>query len=69
MFSESLPSLVTRIIGEYNQGLYYFPFMVNSDRCDGICNTLGDRSGRICVPTTIEDVNLNVFNVITRINE
>ena len=55
--------------GEYSQGLYYFLFMVNSDRCNGICNTLGDRSDRICVPTTIEDVNLNVFNVITRINE
>ena len=25
---------------EYNQGLRYYPFMSNLDRCDEICNTL-----------------------------
>ena len=34
---------------EYNQGLHYYPFMVNLDRCNGSCNTPDDLSNRICV--------------------
>ena len=34
---------------EYNQGLRYYPFMVNLDRCNGSCNTPDDLSNRICV--------------------
>lgn len=43
--------------------------MVNSDRCNGSCNSLNNASGRTCIPNKTEDVNLNAFNVITRINE
>ena len=43
--------------------------MVNLDRCNGSCNTLNDLSSKICVPGNTEDVNLNVFNIVTRINE
>ena len=49
--------------------LYYYPFMVSLDRCNGSCNTLDDLSSRIYVPNKVKDVNLNIFNVITRINE
>ena len=34
-----------------------------------ICNTLNDLSNRVCVPNKTEDLNLNVFNMITRTNE
>ena len=27
---------------EYNQGLCYYPFTVNLDRCMGSCNTVND---------------------------
>ena len=47
----------------------YYPFMVNLDRCNGSCNFLDDPSGRICVPNKADDINLNVFNMITRTNE
>ena len=43
--------------------------MVNLDRCNGSCNAPDDLSSRRCVPNKIEDVNLSVFNMITRINE
>ena len=46
-----------------------YPFMANLDRCNGSCNTLVDRSATICVSNKTENVNLNVFNMITRINE
>ena len=54
---------------KYNQGLYYYPFMIKLDRCNGSCNTLDDPSKKICNPNKVEHFNLHVFNKITRINE
>ena len=54
---------------KYNQGLRYYSFMVNLDRCSESCNTLNDPSGRTCIPNETQDVNLNVSNIITIINE
>ena len=45
------------------------PFAVKLDRCVGSCNTLNDLSNKVCIPNKTEDLNLNVFNIITEINE
>ena len=42
---------------------------VNLDRCRQSCNALNDISNRICGPSKTEGLNLNVFNMITEINE
>ena len=52
-----------------NQGLCYYEFMVNLDKCNGSCSTPDDLSSRIYVPNKIEGVNLSVLNIILRINE
>ena len=54
---------------EYYVGLHYFLFMVNSDGRNGNCNSLNSPFDRICVPIKTEDVNVCVFNMITRKNE
>ena len=43
--------------------------MVNLHRRDESCNTLHNLASRICLPNKTEDVNLNIFNMITKINE
>ena len=43
--------------------------MVSLDRCNESRNNLGDSSGRICFPNKAENVNLNVYKHITKINE
>ena len=43
--------------------------MVKLDRCVGSCNTLNDLFNKACVPNETEDLNLNVFNMITGIKE
>ena len=59
------PTLVDLNLNE----LDYYPFIVSLDRRKGSFNTLDDLSCRICVPIKTEDVNSNVFNMITRIDE
>ena len=63
------PALIDLNPDEQNQGLCYYPFVADLDRCNGTCNTLEDPSGKLCVPNKTEDVNLHVFNMITRIKQ
>ena len=54
---------------EYNQEFYYYPFTVKLEKSIESCNTINDVSNKICIPNKTEDLNLNVFNMITGINE
>ena len=49
--------------------LHYYPLEVNLDRCIGSYNTRNDLSNKLCVPNKTKDLNLNLFNMITRINK
>ena len=40
--------------------------MVNLERCIDICNTLDNPNSQICVPNKTKDVNLSVFNMVTK---
>ena len=44
------PALINSDPNEYGQGLHYYQFTINLDRCMGSCNTLNDLSNRLCVP-------------------
>ena len=59
------PTLINLHSNEYSEGLCYYPFAVNLDRCIGSCNTLNDLSNRVCVPKETEDLNLSIFNIVT----
>ena len=63
------PTLLNFYPNEYSEGLTYYPFVVNLDRCTGSCDTLNDLSNRAYVVNKTEDLTLNVFYIITRINE
>ena len=51
----------------YNQGLHYYPLIINLERCRVSCNSLDDSSGQICALHKLEDVNFSVFNNNERI--
>ena len=54
---------------ECSQEFHYYPFAVKLDRYVGGCNTFNDLSNKVCVPNKTENLNLNMFNMITRTNE
>ena len=54
---------------EYSQDFTYYPVLVKLDTCVGNCNTLNDLSNKVCFRNKTEDLNLNVFNMNTWINE
>ena len=63
------PTLINLHPNEYSQGLQYYPFAVNLDRCVGSCNTFHDLYNRVCVLNKTEDLNIHFFNMIIGIVE
>ena len=59
------PTLNNLRHNEYIEGLCYYPFASNLDRCIGTCNTLNDLSNQVCVSNKTKDLNLSVFNIMT----
>ena len=53
---------------EHNQEFQNHQFAVKVDRCAGSCNTINHLSNKVYVPNKAEDLNLSLFNLITRIN-
>ena len=62
------PTLIYLHPKEYSQGLCYYQFAVNLDRCVGSCNTPNDLSNKVCVLNKTENLNLSVFHMITGIH-
>ena len=63
------PTLINLYPYEYSQEFYYYPFLVKLDRWVRSCNTINDLSNKLCVPSKTEDLNPNLFNIFTGINE
>ena len=63
------PTFINLHPNEYSQEFHYCLFTVKLNKCVGSCNTLNDLSNKVCVPNKTEDLNLNVSNMITGINE
>ena len=47
----------------------YYPFNVTPDKCNRSFNDVDDLYTNICVPSKTKDVNVKVFNLITKIHE
>ena len=64
------PWITTPILINLNSNeLYYYLFVARLNRCSGSCNSFHELSSRRYISNIEDDVNLNVFNMITRKNE
>ena len=44
-------------------------FSININRCSGSCSNINNPYAKLCVPDIIKNINVNVFNLMSRINE
>ena len=51
-----------------NEPLFY-PSSIKTSKCSGSCNNINDPYAIICVPDVVKDLNVKVFNLISRTNE
>ena len=47
----------------------FYPFSIKVDKCSGNCNSINDPYAKISVPDTVKDLNVGVFNLMSRNNE
>ena len=47
----------------------FYPFSIKVNKCNGNCNNINDPYAKICVPDTVKDLNVKVFNLMTLTNE
>ena len=47
----------------------FYPFSVKINKCSVNCNNINDPYAKICVPDVIKDLNVKVFNLMSRTNE
>ena len=66
---EIQPTFNNLHLNEYSLEFRYYAFTVGLDNCVGSCNTLNGLSNKACVLNKTRDLNLNVFIMITGINE
>ena len=47
----------------------FYPFSIKRNKCSGNCNNINNPYVKICVPDTVKDLNVRVFNLMSRNNE
>ena len=51
-----------------NNPIFYL-FSIRVNKCSGNCNNINNPYAKICVPDVIKDLNVQVFNLMSRTNE
>ena len=59
------PQIVNLNRGE----LVFFPFSIKTSKCNGSCNNIENPYTKLCVPDVDENLNVKVFNLVSRTNE
>ena len=52
-----------------SKGPIFYPYSIKSSKCCGSCNNINDPHAKLCVPDVVKNLNINVFNLISMINE
>ena len=58
-----------KIIDVKNNELVFYPYSIKVNKCSGSCSSINDPYAKFCAPDVIKNINVEVFNLILRINE
>ena len=59
----------TQVINVNNDEPVFFPFSIETEKCSGSCNNISCPYAKICVPDVVKNLNVKVFNLMSRTNE
>ena len=57
------------IVNVNSNGPVFYHFSIKTSKCSGSCNDINDPYAKICVPDVVKDLNVKVFNLMSRTNE
>ena len=47
----------------------FYPFSIKTNKCSGNCNNISDPCAKICIPDTVKNLNVKLFNLMSLTNE
>ena len=47
----------------------FYPCSIEVIKCSAICNNINDPFSKLCVPDVVKNINVKVFNLMSRTNE
>ena len=59
----------TQIVNVNNEEPLFFPFSIKASKCSGSCNNINNPYAKLCVPEVVKNLNVKVFNLMSRINK
>ena len=57
------------IINIKSNDLIFYPFSIKTNKCSGNWNNISNLYARICIPDTVKNLSVKVFNLISLTNE
>ena len=57
------------IIDVNNNEPVFYPYSIKVNKCSRSCNNINDPYAKLCVLDIIKNMNVKVFNLMSRINE
>ena len=58
-----------KIVNVSSNNPIFYPFSVKINRCSGNCNSMNYPYAKICVPDVVKNLNVKVFNIMSRSNK
>ena len=58
-----------QVININSKNPIFCPFNIKINKCSGNCNNINNPYAKICVSDVIKDLNVKVFNLMSRTNE
>ena len=58
-----------QIVNVNSNNPMFCPFSIEANKCSGNCNNINDSYSKICVPDTVKNLNVKIFNLMSRTNE
>ena len=59
----------TKITNINNNEHWFYPYNIEVNKCSGSCNNINDPYSKLCVPDVVKNINVKVFNLMSRTNE
>ena len=58
-----------QIVNTNSDELVFYPLSIETSKCGGSCYNINDPYAKMCVPDVVNNLNVKVFNLMSRTNE
>ena len=59
----------TEVINVNTDEPMFYPYSIKINKCKDSCSTINDPYAKLCILGTFKNINIKVFNLISRTNE